>query len=270
MNEDYNFYADTPSGHAIKVLVEVFQRCVLNDGYFNLDKDGIHFCCTDNKKTTLLNSRLHMREFDNYHCETPKTVAINLKHFHKLLKNVKKKDSITMFINKDMPNKLGITLVPIIVKEKSERAETSFITIREVSNGEIDVPDGYHFPKVIPSNEYQKMCKKMAVVPGKTIRITIQENKFISFFCDGGDIISSEMAFGTKEKDTDTYVGEFYTTTLDQLIKMPGLAPKMQISAPHDNRYPLKIRMNVGTLGFVEVFLKTKNQIEYEESKRDV
>ena len=268
---NYQFFAETLHGYTIKVIIEVLQNCLANDAYFQLTETGIKFCCSDEQESTLINFNLERENFDNYHCQKNMTIAINLKHLHKLLKNVKKKDSITLFIDKDNFNRLWIKVVPIAMNKKLDRAETSHISIREVAIKDYDVPTGYHYPKVIPSTEYQKMCKKMTIVPGKVITITIQQNNYISFYCDGGDIISSEMAFGSIDPKLDkdsTYIGSFYTTMLNQLIKMPGLSPKMQISAPKNNGFPIRIKMQAGNLGMIEVYLKTKKQIEYEESMK--
>lgn len=270
MEENYRFYAETPYGYIIKVMTEVLHGCLTNEAYFQLESSGIKSICSDNRNTTLINVDLQMENFDVYQCKKETTIAVNLKHLQKLLKNIKKKDSISLFITEKISNKLGIRIVPVMVNKKSERAETSYISIRKVTYPSIAVPEGYYYPKVIPSTEYQKMCKKMGVVPEKVITITIQENNYVSFLCDGGDIISSEIEFGEKDpKCQHLYVGRFYTSLLNQLIKMPGLSPKMQISAPEDPGFPIRIKMQAGSLGFIEVYLKTKEQIEFEESKKD-
>ena len=294
MYENYLYYAESQSGHIVKVLVEVLQSCLTNDAYFTFEKGGIKSCNVDNKATTLINFDLPMEKFEKYFISpewttssggssvgtkeipkepVPMTIAITIKHLHKLLKNVKKKDSITFFIDKSHPLKLGIRIVPVTINKKSERAETSHISFRTVENfASTSVPEDYHPPKVIPATEYQKMCKKMAVIPGKDISITIQRSNFICFFCDGGNIVSSEMTFGEKETnvpDGELYVGNFYTTMLNQLIKMPGLSSRMQISAPKNKVYPIRIKMDAGNLGTIEVYLKTKELIEMEASKKN-
>lgn len=270
MSIDYKYYARTKNGHTIKILVEVLQSCLTNEAYFKLQTSGIEFRCFDNLKTTLINISLPMENFDEYKCNEDICIAVNLKHFHKILKNIKKKDSISLQIDKSNPTKLEIVIIPISIGRLSERKDTSGIIIREIELAPIRVPESYHYPKVIPSSEYQKMCKKMALVPGKIVEISIQKSNYIKFYCDGGDIFSSGMEFGEIEKtDSEFYRGNFYTTMLNQLIKMPGLSSQMQISAPIQKGYPIKFKMQAGPLGLIEIFLKTKEQIEYEESQRN-
>ena len=203
--DDNIFYAETQYGHTVKVLTEVYYGCLTNEAFYRLETTGIRSICSDNRFTTLLNLDLPRGNFDKYICKQDISIAINLKHLQKLLKNIKKKDSITLFIKKSVPNKLGIKIVPIILTKKADKSETSFINIREVTLSGIAIPTGYHFPKVIASTDYQKMCKKMAVVPGKIINITIQQDNFISFFCDG-DIISSDVTLGTKDPNISFYI----------------------------------------------------------------
>jgi proliferating cell nuclear antigen PCNA len=267
------FNAEISSGHYIKVLVEVLENCFTGEVYFLLDKKGVHVLNTDNKDTILIAVDLLMENFENFKCTQERTIAITIKHMHKLLKSVKKKDSLTLFIDEKMPSKLGIKLIPIFMNKKSEKADTSYITFREITIETPMIPElsCYNQPKVIVASEYQKMCKKMTVVPGKTIFITIQNNDYICFYCDGGGVITSEMTFGTLNENEEFYKGEFYTSTLNQLIKMPGLSNKMQISSPiaKYSDYPIKIRMNVGDIGHIEIYLKTKDTILAEDAKRN-
>jgi len=272
MSDEYQYYAESQYGYTVKGIMEVMHGCLTNEAYFRLEKSGFYSVCSDNRETTLLDIKLPMEQFDSYNCKVERTIAVNLKHLQKLLKSVKKKDAITLFIEEDNTNRLGIKIVPISINKNTEKADISFISIRDVIRPIIEIPDGYYFPKVIPSTDYQKMCKKMGAVPGKIISITIQENNFISFFCDGGDIITSELTFGSKDlkcpKDT-LYEGHFYIAHLNQLIKMPGLSPKMQISAPKNKGFPIRIKMQAGQLGSIGVYLKTKEQIEFEDSQKD-
>jgi len=265
--DDYDFYAETPSGYTIKILSEILYNCLSDEFFLSLKKTGISSSSKDNRKTTLLMIDLKMENFDNYKCVADKTIAINLKHLQKLLKSIKKKDSITLFIRQNTPNKLGIRIVPTVGTKKSDRIATDYISIREVVIMDHETIDGYDFPKVIGSSDYQKMCKKMIVVPGKIMNIKIQKSNYVSFFCDGGEIMSSELEFGTFDvNEPKCYNDVFYIDTITQLIKIPGLSPKIQIYAPNDDKYPIKFKIQAGTLGTLEIYIKNKNQIDYEET----
>lgn len=269
MTEPYLFYAATDTGYIIKVLFEVLQNCLTETAFFTLTKEGMKLCSVDNNERLLINIQLNMENFLKYHCDAPRTIAINFKNFHKLIKNIKKKDAMTLFIKKDDPVKLGILIMPANQTKKAEREDESYLTIYEMKLLEIEIPTGYHQPTVIPSTEYQKMCKKIATVSGQTVKIDIQENNYISFLCDGNGIVMSKMSFGELDAKKKKYSGEFYSSMLTQLIKLPGLEKHMQISAPTKQLFPIRIKMKTGTLGEIEVYLKTKTLIDREKVEKD-
>lgn len=269
MEEEYLFYAETPYGHIVKVLVEVLHSCLTNTVVFDLEKSGITSVCVDKRGTTLIDVNLRMENFARYECHTPRTISANLKHLQKALKNVKKKDEIILYIKSDQPNILYIVISPTNVAKKQEKSETFTISILDAVSDHLKCEWEYHFPKVIPSTDYQKMCKKMKDVPGKVVTVTIQEQYYVSFFCDGSGVMSARSSFGEKREGIEEYEGEFYTTMLAQLQKVTGLSPTMQIAAPKDPSYPIKITIKAGMLGELTVTLKTKTLIEFEAAKNN-
>lgn len=274
MYDDYLFHAETPSGYIIKTLIEVLQNCLSNEASFYIsNSNGLSLCSPDNKMTTLIYLNLKRENFDKFYCDKDMTISVPLKHINKFIKNIKKKDSITLFIKKNHPTKLGIHIIPTSLNKESDKSETSYVSISEVATPEFDLPEGYHLPKIIPSTEYQKMCKKLSSLPSKIINIKIQYDRYISFFCEGGEILSSEMSFGSLDNTLDYngkqyYENDFNVSQLSQLIKLPGLSNRMKIFSPIDETFPIKISMQAGTLGYVDIFIKNKNQIHYEENKR--
>lgn len=264
------FYAETSHGHSIKVLTEVLQNCLGNEVYLKFERTGIFICCMDNKETILLNIALTMENFEIFKIEESLTltIAVNLKLLHKLIKNVKKKDFVTLFIAKENPTKLGILIVPTVSGRKSEKLEENLMTIREMVTDHIAIPTGYLLPKVIIGSEYQKMCKKMTAVANKNITIVIQESNYVSFANDKSDISNSKVHFGDLNPALPTYENIFYSNMLNQLIKISGLSPKLQISAPKNKAFPIRFKVAM-PLGTMEIFLKSKHTIEMEEVKRE-
>ena len=43
----------------------------------------------------------------------------------------------------------------------NNRITTSFIKIQNLQTIDIDIPEGYQKPIIVPSSDYQKMCKDM-------------------------------------------------------------------------------------------------------------
>ena len=57
-------------------------------------------------------------------------LGINLSHFHKMLRSIKKKDSLILFIKEDAPNNLGIKVIP----KENNRITTSYIKVQSIQN----------------------------------------------------------------------------------------------------------------------------------------
>ena len=102
-------------------------------------------------------------------------MGINLTHFHKMLKSIKKKDSLLLFIDEDDSTNLGIRVIP----KENNRVSTSYIKIQNQQNIDITLPTGYNNPIIVPSTEYQKMCKEMVNI-SNTIKI-VSKSSFIKF-----------------------------------------------------------------------------------------
>ena len=76
-----------------------------------------------------------------------------------------------------------------------------------------------------------------------------------------------EVPFGEYDEDStsEEYEDYFKTKALSQLIKVSGLNTRMQIYIPRptsDFEIPLKIGINTGQLGKLEIYIKSDQQID--------
>jgi DNA polymerase III sliding clamp (beta) subunit (PCNA family) len=194
------------------------------------------------------------------------TLGINLTHFHKMLKSVKKRDSIQLFIDDASPTDLGIKVIP----KENNRVTTSYIKIQNLQNIDIDLPEGYGKPVIVPSGEFQKMCKGLTHISNVT-RIT-SKGFLIRFSSDADGVMKRYTEFGeTEDSDSESddvsedkaeYSEDFDTEQLTKITKLAGLSSKMQIYPKKGN--PLLFRTAIGTLGKISVYIKSKSQQEME------
>lgn len=285
------FYADAAKGYTIKVLFDVLSN-PLSRVTLNLTKEGIFIRRMDQAKSILFNASLYMQNFRTYICKEPKRISLNLKHLQSLIKNVKKKDVMIIFMDKSKPGKLGFAIRD--GSKKSTRTETVYFTIQEETINddpnileleERDEEKVYEFPKVIESSDFQKI-KKMSQV-GKEITIKMHGSDYISFYCESG-CYSDELEFGeiiddseeesseeseSESEEDEMYQADFKANHFSMLVKLPGLCSQMQFYAPKFKGYPLKISMPAGTgqsiLGEVQVYIKDVDQIR-EMKERDM
>lgn len=269
--EGYDFYAATPSGHTIKVLAETLNSCLSNQVCLTIKDTGIYSSSADSNETILISFELQMENFDEFRCTKPKTFSLNLKTFVNRIKTIKKKDSMILFIKKN-ENRLGIRIISNSPNKSSDRTSEDFIGIQDAVVEDYTEIKGYQLPKVISSSDFQKVCKKLTgcQTQTKVFSLKIQKNNYAQFRCDTGDKDNEcKDMFGSLDKlDKEIYENKFYISTFTQLIKMSGLSTKMQLYAPQDKTYPIKIKSPAGTIGSVEIYIKSKAQIDLDEKQK--
>ena len=265
------FKAKTQEGYTKKILAELLQHNI-KTACFDIDEKSLRLRMMDSHRKILIDCELFAENFSIYKfkSKTKLSIGINLNHYHKMLKSIKKKDSIILFIDEQNLGDLGIKVIP----RENNRVTTSYIKIQSVQNLDIELPDGYGKPIIVPSNEYQKMCKDMSNI-GNTIRV-LSKNFYIKFLCNAGSIYSREVTFGeTGDDDEDDidnsdeneYSQDFDTEQLCRIIKISGLSSTMQIFT--GEKLPLLFKSNVGNLGKIAIYIKSKKQIEDEEFQEE-
>ena len=152
------FKAKTSEGHTIKTLAELLQHTV-KTACFVVDSESITLRMVDSHRRILMDLNLASTNFQQYKFENDGQtlfMGLNLNHFHKMLKSIKKKDSIILYVDAEHPDELAIQVIP----KENNRITTSTIKIQQIQHLDIELPEGYYRPIIIPSNEYQKMVKK--------------------------------------------------------------------------------------------------------------
>jgi proliferating cell nuclear antigen PCNA len=257
------FKCKSNEAYCIKILAELLSNNI-KTGCFVLDDTGISLRMMDHHRSILIDLILNANNFQMYKFNSKKIyLGINLNHFHKMLKSIKKKDSIELFINEDAPNDLGIRVIP----KENNRVTTSYIKIQNVQNLDITIPTGYNKPIIVSSSEYQKLVKEMSSI-GNTLKV-LSKNYSIEFSCNAGGILKRTVQFGDVDEDDDptsaSYDQEFVTDQLCRITKLSGLSSNMQIFPGK----PLLFSSSIGTLGKICIYIKSKEQIDSENYTAD-
>lgn len=255
------FKCKSNEAYCIKILAELLSNNI-KTGCFVLDDTGISLRMMDHHRSILIDLMLNANNFQMYKFNSKRIyIGINLNHFHKMLKSIKKKDSIELFIDEDAPTDLGIRVIP----KENNRVTTSYVKIQNVQNLDINIPTGYNKPIIVSSSEYQKLVKEMSSI-GTTLKV-LSKNYSIEFSCNAGGILKRTVQFGElDEPDDDTaakeseYEQEFVTDQLCRITKLSGLSSNMQIFPGK----PLLFSSSVGSLGKICIYIKSKEQIDSE------
>lgn len=260
------FKAKSKEAYVIKILGELLANNI-KTGCFVIDSDSISLCMMDHHRRVLIDLKLFGENFTTYKFNNDKKMflGINLNHFHKMLKSIKKKDSIELFIDDSAPTDLGIKVIP----KENNRTTISYVKIQSIQNLDIDLPNGYGKPTIISSAEYQKIIKDMGNI-GNIMKVT-SRNSTIEFSCNAGGILKRTVRFGDdddeddEDKNTQEFVQEFNTEQLCRITKLAGLGKNIQVYSGK----PLLLKSNVGDIGNISIYIKSKEQIE-NESKEQV
>ena len=256
-NPNYLFFCKTSEAYIIKILAELLQNNI-KTGCFIVSKKGILLRMTDSNRKILIDIELNSDNFIQYKSKIEDTMSIglNFHHFYKMVKSIKKKDSLVLFIEENKETELGIRVIP---KEKN-RITTSFIKIQNLQSLDIELPQGYSSSIIVPSNEYIKMVKDLNNMGGNTINVTSTSNT-IRFACNSNNVYSRTITFGdddeNDEEEKEYRHQEFDTEQLTRITKVAGLSNQIQIYQSLE--LPLLFKSNVGNLGKIYVYVKDKS-----------
>jgi proliferating cell nuclear antigen PCNA len=256
------FKAKSQEAYCIKILIELLTNNI-KTGCFVIDENGISLCMMDHHRKILVDLSLKAENFSIFKFNSKKIyLGINLNHFNKLIRSVKKKDTIELSIDDESPTDLCIKVIP----KENNRITTSYVKIQNIQNLDIDLPTGYDKPIIVSSSEYQKTLKDLGNL-GNTVKIT-SRNYQIEFHSDAGGILKRNVQFGEvddSETEGEEFSQEFATEQLCRITKLSGLGTNIQIYPGK----PLLFKSNIGTLGKIAIYIKSKEQIDSESCTVD-
>jgi hypothetical protein len=265
----YLFYGEILKGYYFKVIIDVLASS-LKRLTFGFTESGIAICQMNEKQNMLFRCLLQREKFTKYHFTEIANRSVNASHIRKQLRTVKKKDQISLFMYKDDPAKnIYISITPEN-NGKTMRSETNSVASTEedeLTRAQYPPKSNYYHPYVMDSSGFQKIKKQTSY--NKDIIIEMNEDKFLSFYCDVGTIFSSRLSFGDPVHSTPKYTGVFNHENINSLIKLPGLNRQMQFFSPKEQKLPLLIHVDAENLGFFEVFV-AKSPDEEDETEEEV
>ena len=269
---EISFRARTQDAYQLKVLAELLTNN-LRVGHFELDEKGITLRQVTLGDHALIDLRLNAKRFAGYKFthDDKAFLGLNLDHFHRMLRSIKKKDSLELFIDDNSPTDLCIKTKT--TKEQS-RTTLSTIKIQNSQNLTVEIPTGYGNPIIVSSSEIQKSFKDMLNI-STTIVVTAY-NYRISFSCNADGLLKRTVEFGEADDDEDEedagrvlYCQDFATDQLGRITKIAGLSNTMMIYAPPEPDLPLLFESDIGTLGTISIYIKSKQQIAEESEVYD-
>ena len=260
------FKARTPEAYNIKGLCKLLQNGI-SVGCFVISKKGINLCMSDKARVKLYNVNLYADNFTiyKYRRTTESHFGINMSHFHQMLKTIKKRDSIELFIDEKEPTDFGIKVIP----KEGGRTNISYVKVQEIQNIKMGVPEGYSRSIIVNSSEYQKMCKSMSKINNE-VKITSKAFQ-LTFSCNDGGLMRNSMTFGDPEDSDSDDDDKSHHETYEEDFEIEHLVKTTEISILSQNMklypkegLPLLIKSNIGSLGDISIYIKSKQLVENE------
>ena len=238
-----------------RCLIEALKE-ILTDANLEFDESGIKIIAMDASHTVLVHLKLEAKNFESYHCQSKIVLGIGMLNFFKLIKTLGNNDTLTLFVEADDQNKLGI---------KIENGEKNSITryklnLMDLPEESITVPPAM-FESVItmPSGDFQKLCRDMHNI-ADLLEIKSVGNQLL-FNCRG-DIGTAEhiigennsgMSFIKNNSPEEIIQGIFALKHLVMFTKCTNLSNQVEIYLKND--YPLIISYGVASLGNIKLCL---------------
>lgn len=279
------FRTRMPKGHIFKVCL-CSTAGVIPRTTIRVTKDEIMLRETDEKSRLLIDCSFDRKTQRDFYLKNNKPIAfsVNLKHVEKMIRSVKKKDCMILYIDEEKKDKLVIQVMTNGTDGRPPgRKETHSFAIKyepidhSVSLPNVAILDGkeiqvYDNPLVVSSLEFQKIKRMISV--GKKIEVRIQDDQFANFYADL-DMMASNIEFGIEKEckckkgkcNCNEYRADFYSDMFNVLVKLPGLSSQVQIYAPRETGFPLRIGMKAGEFGEINVYAKDVKQILLEEKQ---
>lgn len=249
------FVAKTHEGYCLKIMTELLQYNI-KTAYYEVDQTGLRLRMTDSKQHVSFDIFLPRDNFLVFDLNTDKLCfGVNQLYMHTMLRSIKKKDTVTLFIDHEDPYQLGIKIEP---KEKT-KVSSSYIKIHQAHNIVVDTPvTSYSHSIVVNASDYAKTCKELAKM-SKTVTIR-SGKKGIQFMASTSNIYSKDVTFGELDPLEHTTSQEFTSEYLSNITKLSGMSQILHIKQNHG--LPIVFCGNVGSLGKITISIKTNEALD--------
>lgn len=275
--ENYLVYMKVNDGSILRALAETLSKCHKR-GCLIFKESGIYSDIKDQNGSLI--TKLTLDE-DNFkykynHTEEELVFGADFQDLAKQLKGNKKKNNCILYIKDDtIPYKLNIT------EDKNNIGRPSKRGIKSIQLQPMEcVPDDKYERSIpVETKDMQSFVKElkstgvtgmlnMKVCPGKSICFRSSNDKVPEY-----EITDYEKIFGDDDDDIKyEYTQKISYLQLQPLLKISGLNSSLKLYTSKKKDSPLKIAIDVGSLGKLCIYIKpnvTKKKRDDSEDDED-
>lgn len=254
-DENYTLNIKTEQAGAFRILIEALKE-ILTEANFIFDSTGIKLMAMDSTRTILIHMKLEYQSFEYFYCPEKVVVGVNMSNLFKLIKTMSNSESLTLFIEKDNENKLGI-----LINNQEKNSQTVYrLNMMDIPDEDISIPPAQFETELsLPSGDFQKIIRDMINI-GENIEIKSIGSQLL-LNCEG-DFASQETILG------ETTNGLTYKQSAPEALPIQGMFSLKylilftkctnlcnQINLYIKNDYPLIIKYTVASLGTIKLCL---------------
>jgi proliferating cell nuclear antigen len=244
---------------AFKILIEALKE-LLTDTCIEFDETGLKIVAMDSNHIVLVHLKLEASKFEYYYCKSRTTIGVNMLNMHKLIKTINSNDTLTMFMDSNDPNHLGIK-----IENGEKNTKTTYkLNLLDLDNQRISIdPAEFNSVITLPATDFQKIIRDMNNL-AEFVEIRNINNQLIfgckGEFCDQETILSDNEngVHNISSKSANEIVqGVFNLRYLVMFTKCTNLCNTVEIYLKND--YPLIVKYEVASLGTVKMCLSPSN-----------
>ena len=257
---NYILEIKTIQASTIKSVIDAMKE-ILMDVNLEFDDNGMKIVALDNTHIVLIHLKLHADKFESYYCMKKLYVGINMLKFHMLIKTIQNGDILSLFIHKDDPNILGIT-----IENNEKNVKTTYkLSMLDIDVVNVDIPPAdFNTIITMPSAYLQKIIRDMHNL-AEYIEIKNIGGKLIlscqGEFCCQETILATEtqnIQIKNNENTQEIIQGVFSLKYLSIFTKCTNLCSTVEIYLK--NSYPIILQYSIASMGSVKLCLAQKSE----------
>ena len=261
-SSQYCLEVRTVQSSAFKTLIEALKE-ILTDSNIEFDENGIKIVAMDSSHVVLVHMKLDASKFEYYNCVKKQLIGVNILNLFKLVKTMNTNDTLTLFMEKEDTNYLGIR---IETPEKNQ-STTYKLNLMDLPVETISIPPAtFHSIITLPSSDFQKICRDMNNLADFIDIKNIGDQLLFSClgdFCSQETIITenSQCMNLVKNDDSNEIIqGVFNLRYLVLFTKCTNLCGSVELYLKND--YPLILKYAVASLGEIKLCLAPQSSTQ--------
>jgi len=252
-NNEILFRFKTVQTNAIRILFESLKN-ILSDVNFKADLTGLKLTTIDGTQSAIVNLHLMNDKFEEYICERPVNIGINLLSVFKILKGIKHTDTISFTIyNKDESSMF-------IQSQNSDKKSTitSKIKLLDMDEKIYNIPDIIFESYItMPSSDFQTYISDLANISSEIEFISNVNNLTLKSVGDFAEQMITINETNNDISNSEEQVGVYNIKYIQLFTKSTNLCGTVEIYLK--TGYPLTILYNVANLGQIKYCLAPKS-----------